>query len=588
MQPDTGAWQTYADLTTPIAVTAPNQHILYLNRAAERFWGISAADLAGQPVWIALHISPTDGADLTTWLTDVVMPALTTGDPVPCRTEAGDGSPRQTTLSGTRVQGDDQWHIVLTVGADQGARAHGAIPEWALRDPLTGLYNRHQWAAQHGVWDTAEGAVLFFDLEGLKSINDLYGHHAGDLALAFTGQALTAEAPDGALVLRFGGDEFLALLAAPAAGQAEAFAQRVIGRAAARAEEAGLPLPLQLDYGFAALRPGHLDEAVREADEDLYTRRGMLLRGTRGGCLVLTRAARGRVLTPVAAESAAVPGAFAQSFGPEFEAFLRQAYRRSLEQAREFVAFVAPDRGCVGVEVGAGSGRITFDGGLAERIGEGGQLLVTDASAAQVAAARKRAREAGLHWLRFLQAPVEDLPVASATADLVLGVAFLQFTDPAAAMRSMARVVRPGGRVALSQGLAIDWGPAWAEALVPVRAELARYGLPWHEIFLPQADLEARFAAANLALDNLRVSAPEAFVFPSPEVAVGFTRQNQMIPLLLRGVPPERQRAVTEAFERRLREASARLGPAGTAFSMPLISISAHRAHAGGAHGEGW
>ena len=74
-----------------------------------------------------------------------------------------------------------------------------------------------------------------------------------------------------------------------------------------------------------------------------------------------------------------------------------------------------------------------------------------------VLAARKRAEEMCLDWLRFVRASAEDLPVASGTADLVVGALFLHFTDPAQALREMARVLRPGGRVAVCTGRAFKW-----------------------------------------------------------------------------------------------------------------------------------
>lgn len=58
--------------------------------------------------------------------------------------------------------------------------------------------------------------------------------------------------------------------------------------------------------------------------------------------------------------------------------YFRTCYALALEQAREFVAFVDPEPGSAVVEVGAVSGRVTCHGGLAERIGRQGRLLVTD------------------------------------------------------------------------------------------------------------------------------------------------------------------------------------------------------------------
>jgi len=168
---------------------------------------------------------------------------------------------------------------------------------------------------------------------------------------------------------------------------------------------------------------------------------------------------------------------------------MRSSARRSPEQPSrpaEFVEFVAPQRGAATVEVGAGSGRIAFDGGLADRIGPQGQLLLTDPSPAQLGVARKRAAAIGASWVRFLLAPAEHLPLASNGPDLVLGAVFLHFTDAATALRSMARVARPGGSVALNAGLPATWGPGWQAGFEPIRQALAQRGLPFRDIFLPR------------------------------------------------------------------------------------------------------
>jgi len=214
--------------------------------------------------------------------------------------------------------------------------------------------------------------------------------------------------------------------------------------------------------------------------------------------------------------------------------------------------------------VAAGSGRITFDGGLAARVGPEGQLLLTDPSAAQIQNARKHAHELGLDWVRLLQAPVEDLPLASGTVDLVLGSTFLHFTDPAVAIKAMARLVRPGGRVAVHAIAETVMGDGWQWALEPVREEPRTRGLSLRELFASQAELEQAFAGASLQLDAVVESRETLATIPSVEIAIGMLRQAGLVALYLRGVPVERQRAVDALFAGRLRE---RFGESGMDWS---------------------
>ncbi len=88
----------------------------------------------------------------------------------------------------------------------------------AMRDPLTGLYNRRFAAPQlASVADRSreEGspfAVMVMDLDRFKDVNDLYGHAAGDQVLVEVARRLTANLRDTDVLARIGGEEFLAIL----------------------------------------------------------------------------------------------------------------------------------------------------------------------------------------------------------------------------------------------------------------------------------------------------------------------------------------------------------------------------------------
>src|SRR2546428_10058886 len=97
----------------------------------------------------------------------------------------------------------------------------------ALRDELTGLYNRRGFMAiaerQLKVARRSGRSMLLFfvDVDGLKQINDSFGHAEGDCALKRTAQALEMTFRDSDIIARLGGDEF-AVLAIEASNQSEA------------------------------------------------------------------------------------------------------------------------------------------------------------------------------------------------------------------------------------------------------------------------------------------------------------------------------------------------------------------------------
>jgi diguanylate cyclase (GGDEF)-like protein len=147
-------------------------------------------------------------------------------------------------------------------------RAYAQERERARRDPLTGVLNRG------AILDTAaevrrEGdslALVIADLDGMKAINDSYGHQAGDEALV---QAARALSTGDAVVGRYGGDEFLVLLRH--AGPTEANLYRLLIEARlGEARHFEHNVSLSLGFAFAADGTTTVQELIYLADADMY------------------------------------------------------------------------------------------------------------------------------------------------------------------------------------------------------------------------------------------------------------------------------------------------------------------------------
>ena len=160
----------------------------------------------------------------------------------------------------------------------RGMRWAEALHELAVRDELTGLYNRRlfnvaveQWIGRAEAGTTGLSLALV-DVDGLKRINDTLGHAAGDVAIRTIAAALTEAVPKGACVTRHGGDEF-AILWDGAAVDGQVLRRQI------DVSVRGAPLVLgaqserlSVSSGFATWRPGmESDGLLREADADLYT-----------------------------------------------------------------------------------------------------------------------------------------------------------------------------------------------------------------------------------------------------------------------------------------------------------------------------
>ena len=103
----------------------------------------------------------------------------------------------------------------------------------AVTDPLTGLYNRHYLNEQlervhpGAVRHRRPYALLALDLDGLKRINDVAGHAAGDAALVAFAQQLKQAVRADDVAVRTGGDEFVVLLPDASVRDAVALAERL-------------------------------------------------------------------------------------------------------------------------------------------------------------------------------------------------------------------------------------------------------------------------------------------------------------------------------------------------------------------------
>ena len=150
------------------------------------------------------------------------------------------------------------------------------LVETAITDPLTGLYNRRHMeerlleefarAARH----RQPLALLLIDLDGLKEINDLRGHEAGDIALRAVADSLRKGCRISDVAARFGGDEFAVLAPLTAAPEALKLAERI--RTALKEHPPGAPLSVSIgvtDNGDGSVTRPETLFAI--ADKALYT-----------------------------------------------------------------------------------------------------------------------------------------------------------------------------------------------------------------------------------------------------------------------------------------------------------------------------
>ncbi len=115
--------------------------------------------------------------------------------------------------------------------------------------------------------------VMFMDMDGLKSINDTYGHKEGDTAIANMAYAVKKACEQGEICCRFGGDEFIVFAANYTDERADTLVNRILANLAQMNETNETPYQLDASFGYYLTIPEEgmdLFDLVTTADQIMY------------------------------------------------------------------------------------------------------------------------------------------------------------------------------------------------------------------------------------------------------------------------------------------------------------------------------
>jgi len=238
---------------------------IFANRAADAYLGSDRGTLVGMPLEKLGQLEPNKLLD---------------------HFESGDLSDSPVSFeTSTEIDDEEQWLRIVAepVGEDfsvtviditQRKRNEDKMLADALRDPLTGVLNRRgfekEGATSTRKYDT--GAVLYLDLNSFKSINDRFGHQAGDALLKAFGHRLEYCLRPEDVLGRLGGDEFAIILPGVEVDDAKHVAERLVQTASEAYIIQGQEIKCTASVGIA-LMPKHGEELwhlVSVADQAMY------------------------------------------------------------------------------------------------------------------------------------------------------------------------------------------------------------------------------------------------------------------------------------------------------------------------------
>jgi diguanylate cyclase (GGDEF)-like protein/PAS domain S-box-containing protein len=279
------AWEALDALGEGVLTTDADGRIVYANKAAEMIIGKPAADALGHTLQEVINL--VDEGDRKT-LGDPVRQCISTGARVHIgrrgmvvSNDGGGERSIELTVSPLRDPGGEIAGTVIAIRDVSDLRGLTRQMSYqASHDALTGLVNRREF--ERRLQESLEAAhaggqravLCYLDLDRFKAVNDAHGHQAGSALLREVGGILKRSLRGMDVPVRYGGDEFVAILPETSRASAGAVADRVGAalREASFLAERGLAVKVSASFGVSSFPEDGAsgDDLLRAADRAMY------------------------------------------------------------------------------------------------------------------------------------------------------------------------------------------------------------------------------------------------------------------------------------------------------------------------------
>ncbi len=157
-----------------------------------------------------------------------------------------------------------------------------ALDRMWIYDTLTGIYNRagffklSESIVTEAIKDRTPLCVIFMDVDGLKEVNDIYGHDEGDALIKSIANVLKDNKRHGEIIMRYGGDEFVLLASGYNDDDANLCIEKLNASMAQFNRSGAKPYEIDASIGYFITtldRPEDLNDLIENADHEMYKKK---------------------------------------------------------------------------------------------------------------------------------------------------------------------------------------------------------------------------------------------------------------------------------------------------------------------------